>query len=148
MNINATDIVDGNTCIILGLIWSLILRFQITQYFQVSTQDVSSIPKTPSPLLQATSRQPAAKIENNTRQILLDKLNKRFDLNARNFSSDWRDGFKLLKIVDKLRPGLNAGQRGLALKTNQERLDLALNLANDELNVKKLLDAVDIGWWS
>lgn len=137
--------VDGNVCIILGLIWSLILRFQITQYFQVSTQDVSSIPKTPSPLL-ATSRQPAAKIENNTRQMLLDKLNNKFDLNARNFSSDWRDGFKLLKIVDKLKAGLNASQRGLTLKTNQERLDLALNLANDDLNVKKLLDAVDIGW--
>ena len=135
--------VDGNVCIILGLIWSLILRFQITQYFQASTQDVSSTPKTPSPLL--AKQQPAAKVENNTRQILLDKLNKKFDLNAKNFSSDWRDGFKLLKIVDKLRPGLNASQRGLALKTNQERLDLALNLANDDLNVKKLLDAVDIG---
>ena len=102
----------------------------------MSTQDVSSNPKTPSPLL---ARQPAAK------EILLDKLNKRFDLNARNFSSDWRDGFKLLKIVDKLKPSLNASQRGLTLKSNQERLDLALNLANDELNVKKLLDAVDIG---
>ena len=91
----------------------------------MSTQDVSSNPKTPSPLL---ARQPAAK------EILLDKLNKRFDLNARNFSSDWRDGFKLLKIVDKLKPSLNASQRGLTLKSNQERLDLALNLANDELN--------------
>jgi hypothetical protein len=31
------------------------------------------------------------------------------------------------------------------LKSNQERLDLALNLAKDHLNVNKLLDAVDIG---
>lgn len=103
---------------------------------------MSSQAKTPSPL---PARQPPAKVENNTRQILLDKLNKKFDLNARNFSSDWRDGFKLLKIVDKLKPGLNASQHGLSLKSNQERLDLALNLANDDLNVKKLLDAVDIG---
>lgn len=129
----------------MGLIWSLILRFQITQYFQVSNQDVSNISKNSSPLPSKSSK---TETTTNTRQILLDKLNKKFDLNAKNFSRDWRDGFNLLKIVDKLKPSLNAVQRGLGMKSNLERIELALNLANDDLNVKKLLDAIDIGLYS
>ena len=95
--------------------------------------------KSPSPLLKSKDE------TNNTKQILLDKLNRKFDLKVTNFKSDWRDGFNLLKIIDKLKPSLNATQKGLALKSNLERLDLALNLANDHLNVRKLLDASDIG---
>lgn len=148
VNINSTDIVDGNSCIILGLIWSLILRFHITEYFHVSNQDIS---KSNDQLAKYSPQlsQRSVKLEkdpneiSNARQLLIDKFNRKFDLNIRNFKSDWRDGYNLLRIIDKLNPKLNAVNRGLEAKSNLERIALGLNLANDYLNVKKLLDAED-----
>ena len=130
------------------MIWTLILKFHIHEYFHVSNQDVSRSddrPKIPSPALSKSTKNDKNQNEiSNTRQLLIDKFNRKFGLNISNFKSDWRDGFNILKIIDKLKPNLNAVQAGLALQTNRERLDLGLNLANEHLNVRKLLDAEDI----
>jgi len=34
VNINASDVVDGKPSIVLGLIWTIILYFQVGEYFQ------------------------------------------------------------------------------------------------------------------
>ena len=132
-----------------SLIWTLILKFHIHEYFHVSNQDVSRSDeraKIQSPALSKSTKIDKNQNEiSNTRQLLIDKFNRKFGLNISNFKSDWRDGFNILKIIDKLKPNLNAVQAGLGLQTNRERLDLGLNLANEHLNVRKLLDAEDIG---
>ena len=43
VNINASDIVDGRPPVILGLIWTIILYFQVRNYNAVTAKEHSTV---------------------------------------------------------------------------------------------------------
>lgn len=80
VNIGANDIIDGNLKIILGLIWTLILRYQINK----------------------GGDSKGAKAE------LLEWVNKQiapYHIKAKNFTTDWQAPALLTALVDSLKPG-------------------------------------------
>jgi hypothetical protein len=42
VNINASDVVDGRPAVVLGLIWTIILYFQVTSAYTISLGDGSN----------------------------------------------------------------------------------------------------------
>lgn len=117
VNMGPEDIVDGNLKLILGLIWTLILRYQIQK-----GGDEGS-PKWE--LLEWVRRQVAP-----------------YGLKPDNFTTDWQDGKVLTALTDSLKPGvLPYDQRsGNALHDTQTAMDTA----EKEYEIPKILDAADL----
>ena len=156
VNIHASDIVDGNPSIVLGLIWIMILHFHIQEYFKLAAVDThvpSLHDRQTSPFRSrqqtppSTARKPTtppASTGQSFRRTLLDTLNNKYGLRVKDFSSCWRDGEAFLALIDAIDPSIDARAKGRAVLTNRARLQLAFDLAEQHLGVKKLLDAEDI----
>ncbi|KAL7859203.1 hypothetical protein SRHO_G00143500 [Serrasalmus rhombeus] len=126
VNIGGTDIVDGNHKLTLGLIWSIILHWQVKDIMK----DVMSS-------LQQTNSEKTllSWVRNCTRN--------HDNVNVLNFTTSWADGLAFNAILHRFRPHAFSWERILALSP-VERLDHAFTLAKDELNIEKLLDPEDV----
>ncbi|KAF4078503.1 hypothetical protein AMELA_G00199850 [Ameiurus melas] len=126
VNIGGTDIVDGNHKLTLGLIWSIILHWQVKDIMK----DVMSS-------LQQT----------NSEKTLLSWVRHctrgRGDVNVLNFTTSWTDGLAFNAILHHFRPHAFLWDQIVALSP-VERLEHAFNFAKDELNIEKLLDPEDV----
>ncbi|XP_060750696.1 utrophin-like isoform X3 [Tachysurus vachellii] len=126
VNIGGTDIVDGNHKLTLGLIWSIILHWQVKDIMK----DVMSS-------LQQT----------NSEKTLLSWVRHctrgRSDVNVLNFTTSWTDGLAFNAILHHFRPHAFSWDQIVALSP-VERLEHAFSLAKDELNIEKLLDPEDV----
>ncbi|XP_047663309.1 utrophin-like, partial [Tachysurus fulvidraco] len=126
VNIGGTDIVDGNHKLTLGLIWSIILHWQVKDVMK----DVMSS-------LQQT----------NSEKTLLSWVRHctrgRSDVNVLNFTTSWTDGLAFNAILHHFRPHAFSWDQIVALSP-VERLEHAFSLAKDELNIEKLLDPEDV----
>ncbi|KAI4880329.1 hypothetical protein NFI96_022636, partial [Prochilodus magdalenae] len=126
VNIGGTDIVDGNHKLTLGLIWSIILHWQVKDIMK----DVMSS-------LQQT----------NSEKTLLSWVRhctrNHENVNVLNFTTSWADGLAFNAILHRFRPHMFSWERILALSP-VERLDHAFTLAKEELNIEKLLDPEDV----
>jgi nesprin-2 len=116
VNIHATDIVDGNPSIVLGLIWIMILHFHIQMYFKLAKVDptplvsVSRDHLNVSPLRQQTpptTRPTSSSSGQSFRKTLLDTLNNKYGLRVKDFGSCWRDGEAFLALIDAIEPPSN-----------------------------------------
>lgn len=105
------DIVNGNLKLILGLIWSLIVRYQIGR---------SKFP--PKKLMLAWLRSVLPETEIN------------------NFTSDWNSGLSLAALVDYCRPGLIPHWKNLDPRDGERNCRLAMTIAKNELSVPVVLD--------
>jgi len=117
VGIGAEDIHDGKSSLILGLIWTLILRFQI-----VGVDDAMDSAK----------------------QALLDWCNRVLNpqgIEVKNFKSDWQDGRAFCGLVNALETDTIDLHR---LKDPEPNLNLAFNFAEQLFNFPKVLDAVDV----
>ncbi|KAF5894687.1 utrophin-like isoform X1, partial [Clarias magur] len=126
VNIGGTDIVDGNHKLTLGLIWSIILHWQVKDIMK----DVMSS-------LQQT----------NSEKTLLSWVRNctrgRSDVNVLNFTTSWTDGLAFNAILHRFRPHAFRWDQIVTL-SSVERLEHAFNFAKDELNIEKLLDPEDV----
>eukprot|EP01108_Squamamoeba_japonica_P001332 TRINITY_DN1550_c0_g1_i3.p2 TRINITY_DN1550_c0_g1~~TRINITY_DN1550_c0_g1_i3.p2 ORF type:complete len:433 (-),score=262.90 TRINITY_DN1550_c0_g1_i3:38-1336(-) len=105
VNVGAEDIFSNNARIILGLIWTLILHYQIGED---RDNDASTTPK----------------------QELLEWVRSKIpEYDIKNFKKDWNDGRALNALCDALGPGLAPGHKSLnpadGAKNNQAGIDLA-----------------------
>ncbi|XP_065894663.1 spectrin beta chain, non-erythrocytic 1-like isoform X3 [Dysidea avara] len=126
-NIGNHDIVDGNPKIILGLIWTIILRFQI-QDIQVDTESKDQR-SAKSALLLWCQRNTAG--YNNVKVV--------------DFSRSWRSGLAFNAIIHKHRPDLIEYDQLLASPSNyMGNLNNAFKVAEQELGLPQLLDPEDI----
>uniref|UniRef100_A0A8C5SRN5 Spectrin beta, non-erythrocytic 2 n=1 Tax=Laticauda laticaudata TaxID=8630 RepID=A0A8C5SRN5_LATLA len=125
-NMGSHDIVDGNHRLTLGLIWTIILRFQI-QDISVETED-NKEKKSAKDALLLWCQMKTAGYPN---------------VNVHNFTTSWRDGLAFNAIVHKHRPDLI--DIDTLKKCNAHyNLQNAFNVAEKELGLTKLLDPEDV----
>ncbi|XP_049613871.1 utrophin isoform X7 [Syngnathus scovelli] len=126
VNIGGTDIVDGNHKLTLGLIWSIILHWQVKDIMK----DVMSS-------LQ----------QNNSEKILLSWVRQSTraypEVNVLNFTTSWADGLALNAILHHFRPNAFSWD-GVVRMRPIERLEHAFTVAKDQLAIERLLDPEDV----
>uniref|UniRef100_A0A8C6LDN1 Spectrin beta chain n=1 Tax=Nothobranchius furzeri TaxID=105023 RepID=A0A8C6LDN1_NOTFU len=125
-NMGSHDIVDGNHRLTLGLIWTIILRFQI-QDISVETED-NKEKKSAKDALLLWCQMKTAGYPN---------------VNIHNFTTSWRDGLAFNAIVHKHRPDLIEFDN-LKRSNAHYNLQNAFNVAEKELGLTKLLDPEDV----
>uniref|UniRef100_A0A2A4JKU8 Spectrin beta chain, non-erythrocytic 2 n=1 Tax=Heliothis virescens TaxID=7102 RepID=A0A2A4JKU8_HELVI len=125
-NMGSHDIVDGNPRLSLGLIWTIILRFQI-QDITIEETDNKETKSAKDALLLWCQMKTAG--YNN--------------VNVRNFTTSWRDGLAFNAIIHKHRPDLIQFDK-LHRSNPMHNLNNAFNVAEEKLGLTKLLDAEDI----
>ncbi|XP_055599835.1 muscle-specific protein 300 kDa-like [Uranotaenia lowii] len=163
VNINPSDIVDGRPAVVLGLIWTIILYFQIEENSRilhylndnlsgsVSSLDsgsTSHIPSPCKPLYQGSAVYPANDmLKQGPKKTLLGWVNnalpKHLGLEVRDFGASWRDGLAFLSLIDAIKTNvINLAE--MKRYNNRYRLDTAFNVAESELGIARLLDAEDV----
>ncbi|XP_044140659.1 dystrophin isoform X6 [Bufo gargarizans] len=127
VNIGSSDIVDGNHKLTLGLIWSIILHWQVKDVMKGIMAD-----------LQQT----------NTEKILLSWVRQSTrnypQVNVINFTSSWSDGLAFNALIHSHRPDLFEWNSVLSQQSAVHRLDHAFNTAQQHLGIANLLDPDDI----
>ncbi|KAF2484546.1 alpha-actin-like proteinin [Neohortaea acidophila] len=119
-NIGAEDVVDGNQKIILGLIWTLILRFTISD---INDQGLSAR----EGLLLWCQRKTAC----------YD------DVHVHDFSGSWNDGLAFCALLDIHRPDLIDFDQ-LDKSDHRGNMQLAFDIASKEIGIPDLLDVEDV----
>lgn len=116
VNIGNEDVVNGNLKLILGLIWRLILRYQI------STSNARAAPK----------------------MLMINCLQSFLpDCNITNFSSNWSDGVALHALMEKLQPGTCPNWKQLSRTNKVENCRSAMKIAKEEFGVPMVVSADD-----
>ncbi|QQP56332.1 Spectrin beta chain_ brain 4like, partial [Caligus rogercresseyi] len=115
-SIGAEDIVDGNPRLILGLIWTIILRFQIQEIeINVDDQEENGEKKSAKDALLLWCQRRTQDYKN---------------VNIRDFTSSWRDGLGFNALIHSQRP---------------ELVDYAcFDVAERNFGISKLLDPEDV----
>ncbi|KAL8982070.1 MAG: hypothetical protein Q9205_003328 [Flavoplaca limonia] len=119
-NIGAEDVVDGNKKIILGLIWTLILRFTIS--------DINEEGMTAKEGLLLWCQRKTACYE---------------EVEVRDFSASWNDGLAFCALLDIHRPDLIDYDK-LDKDDHRGNMQLAFNIASKEIGIPDLLDVDDV----
>uniref|UniRef100_A0A915KP50 Calponin-homology (CH) domain-containing protein n=1 Tax=Romanomermis culicivorax TaxID=13658 RepID=A0A915KP50_ROMCU len=123
VNIDSSDIVDQRLKLILGLIWTLILKYSISM-----------------PIMAAEDQKDVMQKETPKQRLLSYIQAKIPSGGVTNFTSDWKDGRALGALVDSCAPGLcpdwNGWHQNYALQNTTE----AMSLADDWLGVPKLIE--------
>ncbi|XP_026505322.1 utrophin [Terrapene carolina triunguis] len=126
VNIGGTDIVDGNHKLTLGLLWSIILHWQVKDVMK----DIMSN-------LQQT----------NSEKILLSWVRQSTrpysQVNVLNFTTSWTDGLAFNAVIHRHKPELFSWDKVTKL-TPTERLAHAFTIAKNHLGIEKLLDPEDV----
>ncbi|XP_032261196.1 spectrin beta chain, erythrocytic [Phoca vitulina] len=125
-NMGSHDIVDGNHRLVLGLIWTIILRFQI-QDIVVQTQEGRETRSAKDALLLWCQMKTAGYPQ----------------VNVTNFTSSWKDGLAFNALIHKHRPDLIDFDK---LKDSNARhnLEHAFKVAERQLGIIPLLDPEDV----
>jgi glutaredoxin-related protein len=120
VNIGAEDIHGARAAPTLGLIWTLILHYQIGED---RDNDSKTSPK----------------------QELLDWVRSKIpEYNITGFKKDWNDGRALNALIDALGPGLAPGHKGLNPANAEKNTQSGIDLANDTWGVPKVIDGSDL----
>ncbi|GBO98724.1 Nesprin-1 [Eumeta japonica] len=150
VNINAADLVDGRPAVVLGLIWTIILYFQIEENHRAleylsgsrcaSVMSQESGTATPTHRAEDKWKQGAKKT---LLQWVANALPKDSNIQVSDFGPSWRDGVAFLAIIDAIKANLiNLAE--MKRKTNRQRLEHAFDVAESELGIARLLDAEDV----
>ncbi|NXY90493.1 UTRO protein, partial [Alcedo cyanopectus] len=126
VNIGGTDIVDGNPKLTLGLLWSIILHWQVKDVMKNIMSD-----------LQQT----------NSEKILLSWVRQSTrpysQVNVLNFTTSWADGLAFNAVIHRHKPELFSWDKVIRMSP-VERLEHAFSVAKNHLGIEKLLDPEDV----
>ncbi|XP_032999821.1 utrophin isoform X2 [Lacerta agilis] len=126
VNIGGTDIVDGNHKLTLGLLWSIILHWQVKDVMKDIMSD-----------LQQT----------NSEKILLSWVRQSTrpysEVNVLNFTTSWADGLAFNAVIHRHKPELFSWDK-VTKMAPVDRLEHAFNIAKNRLGIEKLLDPEDV----
>uniref|UniRef100_A0A7N6AV87 Spectrin beta chain n=1 Tax=Anabas testudineus TaxID=64144 RepID=A0A7N6AV87_ANATE len=127
-NMGSHDIVDGNHRLILGLIWTIILRFQIQDIIVETGQADQKETRSAKDALLLWCQMKTAGYPN---------------VNITNFTTSWKDGMAFNALIHKHRPDL-VDYDSLKRSNPTHNLQSAFNVAEQKLGVTKLLDPEDV----
>ncbi|CAI2735067.1 unnamed protein product [Schistosoma spindalis] len=134
VNIRADEIVDGNPKLTLGLIWIIILHFQLAELIENQSK------------LQSDLRVNLS-MDNAAKQTLLSwcrAVTANYPgVYIKDFTESWKDGRAFLALIHRYRPDL-IDFRQVDRQSTRENLDLTFDLAERELEVTRLFDSDDI----
>ncbi|KAI9312793.1 actinin-like protein [Dichotomocladium elegans] len=119
-NIGAEDIVDSNLKLILGMLWTLISRFSISDI----NQDGKSA-KDGLLLWCQRKTQPYKEVD------------------VKDFTYSWKSGLAFCALIHRHRPDL-INYHDLDFNNPEENTKLAFDIAENYLNIPKLLDVEDV----
>ncbi|CAK6977081.1 microtubule-actin cross-linking factor 1 isoform X1 [Scomber scombrus] len=123
VNIRNDDITDGNPKLTLGLIWTIILHFQISEiYVSGESGDLTAKEKLLLWSQQAIEGYPG--------------------LRCVNFTSSWSNGHMFNALLHRYRPDL-IDMEMVSHQSNRDNLEQAFEIA-ESLGVTRLLDAEDV----
>ncbi|XP_073781842.1 plectin isoform X43 [Danio rerio] len=128
VNIRNDDIADGNPKLTLGLIWTIILHFQVS--YSISDIQVNG---------QSDDMSAKEKLLFWSQRMVDGYHGIRCD----NFTTSWRDGKLFNAIIHKHEPRL-IDMPKVYRQTNMENLEQAFTVAEKELGVTRLLDPEDV----
>ncbi|XP_062866503.1 dystrophin isoform X2 [Trichomycterus rosablanca] len=127
VNIGGADIVDGNHKLTLGLIWSIILHWQVKDVMKDLMADLK---------------------QTNSEKILLSWVRQSSkdypQVNVVNFSSSWEDGFAFNALIHSHRPELFNWAVVEQMDKAIDRLDHAFTVSEKHLGIERLLDPEDV----
>ncbi|XP_050668125.1 dystonin isoform X27 [Leptidea sinapis] len=123
VNIRAEDIVDGNPKLTLGLIWTIILHFQISDIVVGQEPNVTAREALLSWARRSTAKYPGVRVAD--------------------FTSSWRDGLAFNALIHRNRPDL-IDWRNIRSRQARERLETAFHVVEKEYGVTRLLDPEDV----
>nr|XP_031537948.1 spectrin beta chain, non-erythrocytic 4 [Vicugna pacos] len=125
-NVGSHDIVDGNHRLTLGLVWTIILRFQI-QVIKIETEDNRETRSAKDALLLWCQMKTAGYPE----------------VNIQNFTTSWRDGLAFNALIHRHRPDLVDFNK-LTKSNANYNLQRAFRTAEQHLGLARLLDPEDV----
>lgn len=125
VNIDASDILKGNLKLILGLIWTLILKYQISLPMMDDDDEASNI--TP-------------------KQALMGWVKSKLppELKVSNFNKDWNDGIAIASLVESSAPGLFPEWEDLLPENSLDNAREAMKRAEDWLGVPQVITPEEI----
>ncbi|CEF70689.1 Filamin/ABP280 repeat and Calponin homology domain and Immunoglobulin-like fold domain and Immunoglobulin E-set domain and Filamin/ABP280 repeat-like-containing protein [Strongyloides ratti] len=136
VNIDSQHILDKNTKLVLGLIWTLILNYSIGR----------TPPTTDKNILNNNEKRHSKNLNNNDidmtpNQRLISWIRTKLphDLPICNFTSDWNDGVALGALVEACCPGLNLKWKEYNPKDALKNTEKAMKYAEKYLDISSLI---------
>ncbi|XP_033212091.1 dystrophin isoform X3 [Belonocnema kinseyi] len=126
VNISSNDIVDGNPKLTLGLVWSIILHWQVHYHLKdlMTELQQTNLEKT----LLAWCRQHSQNYPG---------------VDIKNFSTSWSDGLAFNALLHRWKPQ-SFDFNSIARKHPNARLEHAFRFAQEHLAIERLLDPEDV----
>ncbi|XP_067848190.1 calmin-like [Heptranchias perlo] len=158
VSIDAPEIADGNPSMILGLIWNIILHFQIkeaTGHLKIfsSPSSLSSVHSGSDSDLMLHSisqkeRSPSAPFKDQRKviKVLLKWVQRRttkYGVAIQDFGSSWRSGIAFLALIKAINPSL-VDMRKAMERPSRVNLEDAFKIAHASLNIPPLLEPEDV----
>ncbi|KAJ8709449.1 hypothetical protein PYW07_009275 [Mythimna separata] len=126
VNISSNDIVDANPKLTLGLVWSIILHWQVHYHLKELMSE-----------LQQTN------LEKTLLAWCRTHTQSYTGVNVKNFTTSWADGLAFNALLHRWRPQLFDYAAVLA-RAPAARLEHAFSVAHDHLGIDRLLDPEDV----
>ena len=130
VNIHNHEILDGKANIILGLLWTLILHFQISDSFPSSSN---------SPTHQVSIQEAKAQLL----EWAKTATEGYEEVSLTNFTSSWNNGLAFCAIVNRHRPDL-LDYDSCDPRKPLENLEKAFSTMQNELGVARIVDPEDV----
>uniref|UniRef100_A0A8C4FGD4 Calmin n=1 Tax=Catagonus wagneri TaxID=51154 RepID=A0A8C4FGD4_9CETA len=158
VSIDAAEIADGNPSLVLGLIWNIILFFQIKELTgnlsrnsppsslspgSGGTDSDSSFPPTPTAERSAAT---AVKDQRKAIRTLLawvQRKTRKYGVAVQDFAGSWRSGLAFLAVIKAIDPSLVDMKQALE-DSMRENLEKAFSIAREALHIPRLLEPEDI----
>ncbi|XP_004376755.1 calmin [Trichechus manatus latirostris] len=158
VSIDAAEIADGNPSLVLGLIWNIILFFQIKELTGNLSRNSSSLSLSPGsggtdsdssfPPTPTAERSAALSLKDQRKAIKtllawVQRKTRKYGVAVQDFAGSWRSGLAFLAVIKAIDPSLVDMRQALEDST-RENLDKAFSIAHDALHIPRLLEPEDI----
>lgn len=159
VSIDAADVADGNASIVLGLIWNIILFFQIKELTGniksqfPSSSSLSSIPTssdsdTSHSSTPSDERKPTVAPRGHGKVIKtllqwVQRRTRKYGVAVQDFGKSWASGLAFLAVIKSIDPSLVDMRRAL-LRSPRENIEEAFRTAHYSLGIPRLLEPEDV----